>query len=282
MIKALAFVAAFTLAGDLARADENNLKPDLAARLEVIASRTVHAEFDPPKFAFTGNLTLEHPASLDESRMGFPDVAKADASKTVTVYFDDGSGAVVSTHLGEYSSCAKDGCKTPDSWLRATALFEHRGIGWEPVAWSITPSIPSSSQQDALDENIAPDKIARDLGGADDAVHVFEATIGDPKAFAGTISDRKEVLMFGSEMPERFAGAKAKQQLAAWNFAFTVRDGVRAGLLDGGHVAWIAANVDAKPAKQKNAKALPFRVFAVYEKIATTWKLVQIQFSTAV
>jgi ketosteroid isomerase-like protein len=280
MIKALSIVA--LLAGAALAGDHGPSAPDLVGPLEAIASKTAHPQFDTPTFAFTGNLTLEHPKSLDEATTGFPDVAKADASKTVVLAIDADT-AVISTHLGEYSSCGKDGCKTPDSWLRATAVFENKGpAGWQPLAWSITPSIPSSSQQDAIEDNISPDKLARDLGGADDAVHVFEATITDPKMFAGTFSDRKEVLMFGSEMPERFAGAKAKAQLSAWNFGFSVRDGVRAGLSKSGNVAWIAANVDAKPVKQKNAKALPFRVFAVYEKIATTWKLVQIQFSTAV
>ena len=213
--------------------------------------------------------------------MGFPDIAKVDASKTLAVAIDADT-AVISTQLGEYATCGKDGCKNPDGWLRATAVFEKGPSGWQPLAWSITPSIPSSSQEEAIDDKINPDKLARDLGGADDAVKVFEATIGDPKAFAGTLSSRPEALLLGSEMPERYVGAKAKSQLGAWNFAFTVRDGVRAGLSKSGNVAWVAANVDAKPAKQKNARALPFRVFAVYEKIATTWKLVQLQFSTAV
>ena len=274
----VALLAAPAFAGDSA---PSPAAADLGARLELIASKSLHAQFDTPKFAFTGNLSLEAPKSLDEATMGFPDIAKVDATKTLAVAIDPET-AVISTQVGEYSSCGKDGCKTPDSWLRATAVFEKGAAGWQPLAWSITPSIPSSSQEEAIDDKINPDKLARELGGADDAVKVFEATIGDPKAFAGTISSRPEVVLLGSEMPERYVGAKAKTQLGAWNFAFSVRDGVRAGLSKSGNVAWIAANVDAKPAKQKNARALPFRVFAVYEKIATTWKLVQLQFSTAV
>jgi ketosteroid isomerase-like protein len=280
-VKALALVALLAVPAVAGDSAPPSPAADLTARLEAIASKTQHASADVPKFAFTGNLSLEHPASLDEATMGFPDIAKADATKTLAVAIDPDT-AVISTHLGEYSTCGKDGCKTPDSWLRATAVFEKGASGWQPLAWSITPSIPSSSQEDALEDKISPDKLARDLGGADDAVKIFEATIGDPKAFSGTISSRPEVIVFGSEMPERFVAGKAKSQLAAWNFAFSVRDGVRAGLSKSGNVAWIAANVDAKPAKQKNGRALPFRVFAVYEKIATTWKLVQLQFSTAV
>jgi ketosteroid isomerase-like protein len=274
---AVAGVSAVALAGDAPAGPA----AELSARLEALTSKKTLALAETPQFAFTGNLSLEHPASIQETQRGFPDIAKVDSTKTLVVAVDP-STAVISTHLAEYYACGKDGCKNPDGWLRATVVFEKGAGGWQPLAWSITPSIPSSSQQDAIDDNISPDKLGRDLGGADDAVHVFEATIGDPKTFAATFSNRNEVVMFGSEMPERFVGPKAKAQLAAWNFAFGVRDGVRAGLSKSGNVAWIAANVDAKPAKQKDAKALPFRVFAVYEKIATTWKLVHLQFSTAV
>jgi ketosteroid isomerase-like protein len=259
----------------------NNLANDLTARLEALTSKSQTTLAETPQFTFTDNITLEHPASIYEAQRGFADIAKVDPTKTLVVQVDP-TTAIMSTHVGEYFSCGKTGCKDPDGWLRATVVFEKGAGAWQPLAWSITPSIPSSSQQDAIEDNINPDKLSRELGGADDAVRVFEATIGDPKQFAGTFSNRNEVLMFGSELPERYPGAKAKKQLAAWNFAFTVRDGVRAGLSKSGNVAWVAANVDAKPAKQKAATALPFRVFAVYEKIATTWKLVHLQFSTAV
>jgi hypothetical protein len=86
----------------------------------------------------------------------------------------------------------------------------------------------------------------------------------------------------GSELAERYAGPLAKATIAKWGFSFTVRDGTRAGMSKSGAVAWIAANVDAKSLKKPKAKALPFRVFALYEKIADQWKLVQIQFSTSV
>ncbi len=271
-------LSATAFAGDSA---SSSLATDLTARLEALTSKSHTTLSETPQFTISDNLTLEHPASIFESQRGMPDITKADGTKTLVVQIDP-TTAVISTHLGEYFSCGKDGCKNPDGWLRATVVFEKGAGAWQPLAWSITPSIPSSSQQDAIDDNINPDKLSRDLGGADDAARVFEATIGDPKAFAGTFSNRNEVVMFGSEMPERFVGPKAKAQLAAWNFAFSVRDGVRAGLSKSGNVAWVAANVDARPAKQKNAKGLPFRVFAVYEKIATTWKLVHMQFSTAV
>ena len=88
--------------------------------------------------------------------------------------------------------------------------------------------------------------------------------------------------MFGSELAERYVGKQAKAQITAWNFTFAVRDGVRAGMSKSGNVAWVAANVDAKPVKAPKTKALPFRAFALYEKTGADWKLVSIQFSTSV
>jgi hypothetical protein len=274
----LLLLSSLAFAGDAPPPPSN---PEVIARLEAIASKSARTPSDTPKFAFTGNLSLEHPASLDEATMGMPDVAIVDKAKTVVVTADPDT-AWVSAHLGEYTGCAKDACakQQPDTWLRASALFERVNGTWQPTAWAITPSIPSSSQQDAMEDNIVPDKLARDIAGAEDAVKVFESTIGDPKQFSATFSDRKEAVMFGSELPERYVGAKAKSQLAAWGFSFKVRDGVRAGVSKSGNIAWVAANVDAK--SKKLAKTFPFRVFVLYEKIATTWKIVQLQFSTGV
>ncbi len=255
---------------------------DVSGRLEEIASRAASVQAETPKFAITGNLTLEHPTSLAEATMGLPDAAIADPGKTFVVLADPDT-AWVSTQLAEHYGCGTQ-CnqRPPESWLRAVALFERTNGAWQPTAWSITPSIPSTSQQDAADDNVVPDKLARDTAGADDVVRVFEATISDPKSFAKTFSDRKEAVLFGSELPERYVGAKAKAQLAAWNFTFTVRDGVRAGVSRSGNIAWVAANVDARSARRPKDKPTPFRLFVLYEKIATTWKVVQMQFSTAV
>ncbi len=273
MRRALAIVA---LCAPLA-ASAGEPGSDVSGRLEQLASRAAGVQADAPKFAFTGNLTLEHPASFAEATMGLPDVATADPAKTFVVMADDNT-AWISTQLGEHYG----GETKPESWLRAIALFEKTNGAWQPTAWSITPSIPSTSQQDAIDDGVGPDKLARDTAGADDVVRVFEATIVDPKSFAKTFSDRKEAVLFGSELPERYVGAKAKAQLAAWSFTFTVRDGVRAGISKSGHVAWVAANVDAKSPRRPKDKPIPFRIFVLYEKIATTWKVVQMQFSTAV
>jgi len=256
---------------------------ELTARLEAIASKASGAISNAPVFAFTGNLTLDPPPSLDVARMGFPDTALADHKKTLVAHVSPDT-AWISTYLAEHSQCGKNGCvkSTPDGWVRAIALFDKVGTEWQPVAWSITPSIHAKAQQDSIDEGALPDAITSKSDGADDVVKLFTTSLADPKAFAATFANRKDVTLMGSELGERYVGPQAKATIAKWNFTFTVRDGTRAGMSKSKTVAWVAANVDAKSAKKPKAKAIPFRAFALYEKIGDAWKLVQIQFSTSV
>jgi hypothetical protein len=261
-----------------------SLNDELSQRLVAIVSRSAHASADVPKFAFTGNLSLEQPANWGEATMGFPDNALADTGKTLVVQTDPDT-AVISTHLAEYASCPAAGCARAgeaDSRLRAVAVFEKANGNWQPVAWAITHGIVSAAQQDAMEQGIMPDKIGRNTAGADEVAKQFETTAADPKAFAASFSDRKEVVMFGSELPERYVGAKAKAQITSWNLAFKVRDGLRAGISKSGNLVWVAANVDATSVKNAKAKPIPFRMFTVYEKSAAGWKVVEVQFSTAV
>ena len=284
LLLGMALLPALALADSKAPAAPSPIS-ELTSRIEGITSKSTRPQLDVPKFALSDNVTIEQPANADEALTGFPETSVADTNKTIVATAADPDTAWISTHLGEhYAQCGKAGCakETPDAWLRATALFEKSNGTWQPVAWSITPAIPGTSQQEAIDQNIGPDAITRSTAGADDVAKLFEGSIGDPKKFAATFSDRKEVVMFGSELAERYVGKQAKSQVTAWNFAFTVRDGVRAGVSKSGNMAWVAANVDAKPVKSPKTKALPFRAFALYEKTGTDWKLVSLQFSTSV
>jgi hypothetical protein len=160
--------------------------------------------------------------------------------------------------------------------LHATGVAEQVGKQWKWVAWHITDPVSAKEQADLIKQNVLPDVLPRAVTGAEEAVKVFESSIGDPKAFAATVSDRKDVVLYGSEQRERtVGGAKVKARLTTWKLAFKVRDGVQAGLA-GKSVAWVAANVDATGPK---TKATPYRVLALYEKSGTAWKLVQAHFS---
>jgi hypothetical protein len=256
---------------------------EVAARLETITSRSARAKTDTPKFAFTSNITWEAPGNLEEATFGLPALTLVDKTKTV-VGIADPDTAFISTYLGEYSTCPAAGCAkaAPETWLRGTAVFEKTNGIWQPLAWALTPPIPGDSQVAAMSDGIVPDKMARNVAGAEAVAMLFETSIADPKLFAATVSSRKETSLLGSELSERFTGDQVKKQLSAWNLVFKVRDGLRAGVSKSGKVAWVAANVDARQNKRPNAKPIPYRLFAIYELTGTDWKLVQIQFSTAV
>ncbi len=275
----LATLATPAVAGDTKPTPAAPGTAEVTQRLEQIASAGAKVAFEVPRFAFTGNLSVDKPGSPRDVVRGLPTTALADPRYTAVVLVDADT-AWVSAQLGEHYGCGECAKDPAEGWLRATALFERAPAGWQPIAWSITPPIPSGSQQEAMDDGIVPDKLARDTAGADDVASLFESTIGDAKKFSATFSDRKETVLFGSELPERYAGAKAKAQITAWNFRFSLRDGLRAGLSKSGSVAWLAANVDGTP---KGAKAgVPFRVFALYERTDKGWKVVQMQFATSV
>lgn len=103
-------------------------------------------------------------------------------------------------------------------------------------------------------------------------VEQFKKTIGDPKAFAATISARKDVVLYGTEPTERFVGgAAARATLMKWNLALSLHGNMRAGLTKSKTLAWIATDVDA-------GKTI-YRLTVIYEKTGSDWKLVEIHFS---
>lgn len=277
---ALTLCAALAVTPALAAADPAD---DVSSRLQTLTSKSSGAKSEVPKMAFTSNLSWDAPANLAEAMFGFPAMTQVDKTKTLAGTTDPDT-AFISTYLGEFSSCPANNCAkaSPESWLRATAVFERQAGIWQPLAWAITPPIPGDAQVAAMSDGIVPDKLTRNVAGAEPVALLFETTISDPKAFAATVSARKETVLLGSELPERFSGAQVAKQLTSWNLAFKVRDGLRAGMSKSGKLAWVAANVDATQFKRPKAKPIPYRVFAIYELVGADWKLVQIQFSTSV
>jgi len=167
----------------------------------------------------------------------------------------------------------------PADW-HATVLWDHGGKQPEVVVWHIARVVAAKAQKAALTKGTTPAAIAKKIDGAEELVKAFEASIGDPKALAKTVSDRKDVVLYGNEAKERtVGGAKVKAKLTAWNLGFTVRDGIQAGLTSSKTVGWVAANVNAKSPKKPKDKPVPYRLLFIYEKKGTEWKLVNAHFS---
>jgi len=166
-------------------------------------------------------------------------------------------------------------------WHHGVALLVPHGKKLQVIAYVQTTTLADSDQATALKAGAAPPKLERKIGlGAETVAKQFESTIGDPTAFAATVSDRKDVVLFGSSRTDRQVGGKeVAATLAKWNLKLEVRDRVQAGLASP-TVAWVAANVDAVVATAKaGTKATPYQMFVLYEKTGDAWKVVQTTFA---
>jgi hypothetical protein len=169
----------------------------------------------------------------------------------------------------------------PPAKSHGTFLWQLGATDWELVAMAASPTVTGKEQAAAMKLGTKPPAIDKKIdAGAEDAVKLFEATLGDPKALAKSVSARKDVVLFGSEPAERtVGGAKVAAKLQGWNLALKVRDGIQAGTTSSKTVAWVTANVDATSLKKPKDKPVPYRLFVIYEKTGAEWKLVHANFA---
>ena len=186
----------------------------------------------------------------------------------------DGKSAWAAVNARRGSQCAGltgtiDKCKDfEEPAVNVIVLYDKADKKWNPIA--VHSAIPTTKAATAL--AAVPDAID---ASAADAVKVFKDGLADPKS----LSARKDIVMFGSAPKEKFVGAKVGAALAKWKLAFTVKDGISAGTTASKTVAWVAANVDAKPTG-KEGPVTAYRVMALYEQDkAKAWKLVALEFS---
>lgn len=199
----------------------------------------------------------------------------------------DGKAVWVAAHVKRAVQCAGltgtvAQCEDPSvPPVEVTLLLEANGKKWRPVAVHSAQALRDGDVAKAVAGGAKLAAIPKNIGaGAEDAVKVFEGSIGDPKVFAASVSDRKDAVLIGSAPGEKtVGGAKVSAKLSNWKLAFAVHDGVAAGTTASKTVAWIAANLDARPAGKPDAKPAPYRALLIYEQKAGAWKLVVAQFS---
>ena len=235
-------------------------------------------DMKPPRFAVSGGGADVAPTSVEDSRSSTSDIGEP--RKVVVGISGDKTAAWINSDIAEFMVCgdSRDCYKKPESWSHATALFEIKGT--QPVAWQIISPVTGKEQAAALAKGVKLPALDEKIDkGAEDPAKLFKDTLGDPKKLAATVSDRKDAVMYGSELAERYVGgAKIKSQLAKWNLSFKVTSGVQAGITKSQTVAFVAAIVEASSVKNPKAKPSPYRVFAIYEKTITSWKLVSLHF----
>jgi hypothetical protein len=276
-----AVAIAIALPASLALADKKSPRDDVFQQTENLAmpygmDNLIEGK---PRFVFRKDGFAVSPTDLRDmaSSSGAPASSTRD---TVSLAIDEKS-AWVALDLEYREQCGMAECMhdPPVGHGHITALFDSNG-GWHPVAWHHADSITGKEQAAALAKGAAPEGIPRKIdAGAEEVAKKFAATIGDPKALAKTVSQRNDVVLYGSELAERYVGGdNVRAQLAKWKLAFKVRDGVQAGITSSKTTAWVAANLDAT--KPGDKKSTPYRALFVYEKHEDTgWDIVQLHFS---
>ena len=240
----------------------------------------------PPKFAAKGDDVFIAPKDFGDGRPGPNELGCFD-QKVLGAEAADKKSAWIAGDIGAQEiGCGAAPCPPPPPQIpefHGTVLVERDGKAFRYVAWMFGTPISDKDQAAAVKKGVTLEPIERGIGaGAEDAVKVFEGTLGDPKLLAASVSKRKDVVLYGSELRERTVGGdKVAAKLAAWKLSFKVRDGIQAGVTASKTVAWIAANVDATSQKKPKDKPTPYRVLFLYEKTGTAWQLVHAQFAFA-
>lgn len=244
------------------------------------------AEGPPPAFVFDTLTSSDENATLADAIGTVPDGVGVSPRRSTIATSADGKVVWIAADLEGNMACGDESClkkRGPDEWLRLTAIFDagsfakgKEGPAATVLAWHLAKPVVGKA-----DKRMNMDQVTTKIrAGAEDVAKLFAATLPDPKALAATISDRKDVVLFGSDLRERYVGsAAAKRQLLKWRLSFTPSSGIQAGLAAGNTVAWVATLVKATSLAKPKAPAVEYRVFAIYEKTGTAWKIVALHFS---
>ncbi len=283
-------VLASLLASSVVAADRGpwTLEEQIAAAQSLAGAGDV-PPISPPRFAFLPDrfvVNANDAGSAIGAAIGALPAGRRDGTEPLphsSAKASDGAASWLSADLGEFDVCAvAEACAHSPAiaFDHVVVLFDNGAKG-QPIIWHVAHAIGDADQAKLSAKGARPAELPRRIdSGADDAVAVFQASIGDPAALAKTVSDRKDVVLYGSSRTDRYeGGAKVRDTLKAWKLAFKLRDGIQAGLTSSKTVAWVAANVDASFVDKPKAKSVPYRVLALYEKTGGAWQVVSLSFS---
>jgi hypothetical protein len=213
----------------------------------------------------------------DWTTLGGPDIG--DDLKHVLANAADGKSAWIAIDLGGPMMCGMGNCDKQWKAARAKA-FKHATMlfdGARPMLVHFVDTVADAEVAKHLDAKPpeVPAGIAKD---AEPVVAQLRGVLADPKAFAATVSDRADVVLYGSDPGERaVGGAAVRATWLKWGLALTARGGISAGVTASKTVAWVVLGVDARAKTDK--RATPYTMSAIYEKQGSAWKLVQAHFS---
>ena len=259
---ALAALAAFASVASVARA-ERPRDPLLTLADSLLAGVTGPT----PKLMIMHGRFIEN--ATDTTMLGGPDVG--DDLKTVVANSADGKAAWVAIDLGGPMMCGMGDCAKlwkearAKAYSHVTLLFDAGQPVFVHDAATITDAEVAKASGAVLAD--VPAGIDKD---AQPVVDLFTASMTDPKVFAATVSDRKDVVLYGSDPGERIVGGAAvRATWLKWGLALAAHGGVHAGVTSSKTVAWLVTTVDARAKTDK--KATPYTVSAIYEKQGDAW-----------
>jgi hypothetical protein len=271
----LAFLA--LLVGSTVHAEPSPSLDDLFLSISRTSGLAMPPEgLAPPRFVAADGIFVS-PKSYEEISGGWTEVASTVHPQSATA--KDGAASWIALdfrfgHVCGMASCMHD---PPDAYAHGVALFQVDKGAARPVAWDVARIAKPKELATAKGKPLAAIPAGIDAG-AEEPVKQLVAALADPAALGKLVSDRKDAVLFGSELAERYVGgATVRTTLAKWKLAFKVHDGVQAGLTASKTVAFVAANVDAAAAGAK--LATPYRMFAILEKSGADWKLVALSFA---
>lgn len=161
--------------------------------------------------------------------------------------------------------------------VRILAVLTHGESGWRIVAGHGSFPIPNPVAQDMIRSGqlVRSTNLGSEVQrGADVLVNLYESGMANPSTLEETISDRQDVIAFGSAADEVHSGGAALK--TAWRQfleaepRLTPIGGVRAGLSPDGELGWVASNVDI----QIDEVRMPYRFFLVYLREPEGWRIV--------
>ncbi len=197
-----------------------------------------------------------------------------------------GSLAVVASP-GGLSAWAVDVIQVEGSPMAVTAVLSNQDDFWVVVAAALarTPSmktVRSSLKNDAVvpPAMAAPAKVTDKAEGAADR---FKKGLADPSVWAADLGARSEAIVIGPSAGDVTRGkkeiAKLYKKRAKSNTRYATAGDIAAATTPDGQLAWVTVPVvqfadDDEP--------LPLRLFGIYERAGSGWKLIALQESLAV
>ncbi|HUS31915.1 MAG TPA: nuclear transport factor 2 family protein [Kofleriaceae bacterium] len=210
-----------------------------------------------------------------------------DAEKDKKFPVKSGNLSVVASQ-GGLSAWAVDTIDVQGETMAVTVVLSNADDFWVVAAASVavTPSMKSVRASLAKDAVVPPAMEAP--GSVPDAAEAaadrFKRGFGDPTVWGDDLSKRGDAVVIGPAAEEITRGktaiAKLWKKRTKANVRYASAGDTLAGTTPDGQIAWVSAPVVRF--EDNEDQPLPLRLFGVYEKAGSDWKLISLQESLAI